>query len=142
MIHTRECVIVPDPRRDPRYIIGRRRTRSEIAVPIALGNQTIGALNLESDRASAFGEENLGVLRFFADAAAISIERAMLHAGSWTSDGSKTSSASRRASSRACSRTHPLEWRVTTSPGSASPPSRSAVITSTTSASPTALSPW
>jgi serine phosphatase RsbU (regulator of sigma subunit) len=72
-------VIAPDVRRDPRYIIGRRRTLSEVAVPIAQGDQTIGALNLESDHPGTYGQEDLELLRFLADAAAISIERAMLH---------------------------------------------------------------
>jgi serine phosphatase RsbU (regulator of sigma subunit) len=79
VIQTGECVIAPDVRRDARYIVGRRRTRSEVAVPIAQRDRTIGALNLESDRLGAFGAQDLEMLRFFADAAAISIERAMLH---------------------------------------------------------------
>jgi len=79
VIRTGECVIAPDVRRDPRYIVGRRRTLSEVAIPIAQRDRTIGALNLESDSPGAYGEQDLEILRFFADAAAISIERAMLH---------------------------------------------------------------
>lgn len=79
VIRTGQCVIAPDVRRDPRYIVGRRRTRSEVAVPIAQRDQPIGALNLESDRLGAYGQQDLEVLRFFADSAAVSIERAMLH---------------------------------------------------------------
>ena len=79
VIRTGECVIAPDVRRDPHYIVGRRRTLSEVAIPIAQGDQTIGALNLESDDPGTYGEMDLEVLRYFADAAAISIERAMLH---------------------------------------------------------------
>ena len=64
---------------DPRYVVGRQRTRSEIAVPIIRNDRAIGALNLESDQLSAYDESDLEVLQFFADATAIAIEKAMLH---------------------------------------------------------------
>lgn len=79
VIRTGECVVVPDVSQDPRYVVGRDATRSEIAVPIVRSDQAIGALNLESDRMDAFDESDVEVLRFFADAAAISIEKGMLH---------------------------------------------------------------
>ena len=74
-----ESVVVPDVRLDHRYVIGRRATLSEITVPIIRNKRAIGALNLESDRLSAYTPDNVEVLQFFADAAAISIEKAMLH---------------------------------------------------------------
>ncbi|MFO7662986.1 MAG: GAF domain-containing SpoIIE family protein phosphatase [Chloroflexota bacterium] len=79
VIRTGEPVIVPDVSQDPRYFAGRRQTRSEIAVPIIQDEQIIGALNVESDRLDAFNTDDLDVLCFFADATAISIEKAMLH---------------------------------------------------------------
>jgi phosphoserine phosphatase RsbU/P len=74
-----QCVVAPDVRLDPRYFIGRASTRSEIAVPIAVGQRIIGALNLESDALGAYADEDVEGLLFFAEAAAISIEKAMLH---------------------------------------------------------------
>jgi serine phosphatase RsbU (regulator of sigma subunit) len=74
-----QSVIVPDVRQDTRYVQGRRATRSEIAVPIIRIERAIGALNLESDRLAAYTPGDVEVLQFFADAAAISIEKAMLH---------------------------------------------------------------
>ncbi len=74
-----ESVVVPDVRLDPRYVIGRKATRSEIAVPIIRKERAIGALNLESDLLSAYTADDIEVLQFFADAASISIEKAMLH---------------------------------------------------------------
>ncbi len=74
-----QSVVIPDVRVDSRYVIGRCETLSEIAVPIMLNEHIIGALNLESDRLAAFNENDLELLRFFADAAAISIEKAVLH---------------------------------------------------------------
>jgi len=79
VIRSGEPQVVPDVREDARYVAGRKRTRAEIAVPIMVDERVIGALNLESDRVGAFGEGDLDVLHFFADAAAISIEKAMLH---------------------------------------------------------------
>jgi phosphoserine phosphatase RsbU/P len=79
VIRTGETVISPDVRRDPRYVEGRPGTLSEIAVPIVVGEQVIGALNLESDGLNAFGAGDAELLHFISNAAAISIEKAMLH---------------------------------------------------------------
>ncbi len=74
-----KSLVVPDVSQDPHYVQGRRATRSEIAVPIIRNERAIGALNLESDRSAAYTPGDVEVLQFFADAAAISIEKAMLH---------------------------------------------------------------
>jgi sigma-B regulation protein RsbU (phosphoserine phosphatase) len=79
VVHTGETVIAPDVGRDPRYVAGRRATRSELAVPIVSETGVIGCLNLESDRAGAFSREDAELLEFFASAAAVSIEKALLH---------------------------------------------------------------
>lgn len=79
VIRTGESVVARDVRRDPRYVVGRASTLSEIAVPITVGELTIGALNRESDRCGAFDDDHLEVLRFFAEAAAVAIDKAMLH---------------------------------------------------------------
>lgn len=79
VIKSGEAVVVSDVRQDPRYVEGRRDTLSEIAVPIERNHQSFGALNLESDALGAYGTEDIEVLCFFADAAAIAIEKAMLH---------------------------------------------------------------
>ncbi len=79
VILTGECVVAPDVRQESKYVEGRPQTRSEIAVPIVVRDRTIGALNLESDTWGAFSAADLEVLHFFSNAAAISIEKAMLH---------------------------------------------------------------
>jgi sigma-B regulation protein RsbU (phosphoserine phosphatase) len=79
VIHSASSLVAPDVSLDPYYVVGRSLTRSEIAVPIIRNERAIGALNLESDHLSAFDESDLEVLQFFADAASISIEKAMLH---------------------------------------------------------------
>lgn len=79
VIQTGESMIVPDVSQNPYYIVGRSETRSEIAVPVILNDRVIGAVNVESDRLAAFDASNLELLRLFADAAALSIEKAVLH---------------------------------------------------------------
>ncbi len=79
VIHSGEAVFAPDVRLDPRYIRGREETISEVAVPIRLDGRTIGALNLESDRLAGFQAQDVDVLRFFAEATAIAVEKAILH---------------------------------------------------------------
>jgi serine phosphatase RsbU (regulator of sigma subunit) len=79
VIRTGEKVVAPDVTRNPYYVEGRAATHSEIAVPIVLQGTPIGALNLESDTLGEYDERDVDVLDFFAEAAAISIEKAMLH---------------------------------------------------------------
>lgn len=79
VIHSGEIVLADDVRRDPRYVAGREATRSELAVPIVSEAGVIGCLNVESDRVAAFSADDAQLLQFFASAAALSIERALLH---------------------------------------------------------------
>ena len=79
VIATGQTVIAPDVRLNPYYVTGKASTRSEIAVPIVSGGDVIGALNLESDTLDAFSEADVEYLEFFSVAAAISIEKAVLH---------------------------------------------------------------
>ena len=79
VINSKESINIDDVRKDNRYVIGRRQTLSEMAVPIIKNEKAIGALDVESDRLSAFNQNQLEILQFFADAAAISLEKAILH---------------------------------------------------------------
>jgi sigma-B regulation protein RsbU (phosphoserine phosphatase) len=79
VIATGQTVIAPDVRLDPHYVQGRAGTISEIAVPIVSGGSVVGALNLESNTPDAFSEADVEFLEFFAVAAAISIEKAVVH---------------------------------------------------------------
>jgi serine phosphatase RsbU (regulator of sigma subunit) len=79
VISTNTSLVAPDVRLDKHYIVGRRETLSEIAVPIQVNDQAVGALNLESDHVGAYNTRHLEVLQFFADAAAIALEKAILH---------------------------------------------------------------
>ena len=78
-ILTGASVLVPDVRRDARYVVGRQETLSELVVPIVVDGRAIAALDLESDRPAAFDGRDLDRLEFFAEAAAMALEKAILH---------------------------------------------------------------
>jgi len=78
-IKTGKSIILNDVTKDERYIPGRKETKSEITSPILRNGKTIGALNVESDKLVAFDPADIEVLNFFAEASAISIEKALLH---------------------------------------------------------------
>lgn len=73
-VRTGKPVFVPDIRKEKAYIeAGLRNMLSELAVPIKLGNNVLGVLNVESDRISAFSEEDRKLLEILASHAAIAI---------------------------------------------------------------------
>jgi GAF domain-containing protein len=53
-------------------------TRSELALPIAIGNQILGAISVQSVEAEAFDEDDIVVLQGIADSLAIALENASL----------------------------------------------------------------
>jgi sigma-B regulation protein RsbU (phosphoserine phosphatase) len=79
VIKTGQSVVSPDVRFNPHYVPGRPQTQSEIAVPLVSNGKVIGALNLESDRLGTYSPDDVDALQFFASAATIAIERAILH---------------------------------------------------------------
>jgi sigma-B regulation protein RsbU (phosphoserine phosphatase) len=79
VIATGETQIIPDVHLEPRYVMARPQTRSELSTPITLNERIIGAFNLECDDVASFSDADAEVLHFFANAAAIAIEKAVLH---------------------------------------------------------------
>ena len=75
---TGDAVIVPDVRKDPRYVAARPQTRSELAAPLLVKGRTIGVFNLESDLEDAFHEGHLELVTAFASHAAVAVERARM----------------------------------------------------------------
>ncbi len=75
---TGDAVIVPDVKRDPRYVMARTETRSELAAPLMVEGRTIGVFNLESDLDDAYHEGHLDMVTAFAAQAAVAVERARL----------------------------------------------------------------
>ena len=53
-------------------------TRSEMALPLKIGENVVGALDVQSTEASAFGDEDISVLSLLADQVSLAIENARL----------------------------------------------------------------
>jgi GAF domain-containing protein len=58
----RRTIILPDVRRDPRYIACSPTVRSEVVVPLLDGERILGVLDLDSDNVDAFGAEDQTLL--------------------------------------------------------------------------------
>ena len=71
--------LVRDVRRDPTYVAVRRSTAAQLSVPLTSPRGILGAISLESDRVSAFDDQDLALVMLFAQQATIVIERALLH---------------------------------------------------------------
>jgi len=75
--HKKE-VIVPDVRKDNRYICARETTRSELVVPIIYDRKIIGAFNVESDQLYFFRYYHLDMMRAFAAQTAIVLHNSLM----------------------------------------------------------------
>jgi signal transduction histidine kinase len=72
-------LLVPDVRRDPRYVELDRAIRSELAVPLTLKGEVIGVINVNSTRASAFGRGDARLLEALAAQSAAVVQGARLY---------------------------------------------------------------
>jgi signal transduction histidine kinase len=81
MLDTRIPLLIPDTQRDPRWIPlpGREWIRSYLGLPLQIGNEVIGFLNLNQNYPGAFSETYAYALTWFAAHAAIAIHNARLY---------------------------------------------------------------
>ncbi len=75
---TGESLLIPDVRKDDRYIIGLKAARSELCVPIKVKNEIIGVLDVESTKIDVFSEEDKKLLETLASHAAVALKNARL----------------------------------------------------------------
>lgn len=75
----KEAVLVPDVRKDSRYIQLNPETRSELAVPLIYKDKVIGVLDLEHTRRGFFTEDHKRTVITLAAQVAIAIENAQLY---------------------------------------------------------------
>ncbi len=75
---TGEPLNVPDVASDSRYIMANENVRSEVCVPLAVGNKVIGVLNVESSEPAAFSDDTVRFLSTLAGQLAVIIENARL----------------------------------------------------------------
>ncbi|NNJ11642.1 SpoIIE family protein phosphatase [Chloroflexales bacterium ZM16-3] len=73
---SRTAVLVGDVRLDPRYIRDSKNTRSELAVPLRIGERVIGVLDVQSDQANDFDADDLFVMQTLAGQIAVAIDSA------------------------------------------------------------------
>jgi len=80
---TREPLVVPDVRKDKRYVLDPDKalidTRSEVAVPLIVGEQVLGVLDIQSDQVNAFDDDDLFVLKTLGAQVAVALENARLY---------------------------------------------------------------
>lgn len=74
-----EPILVRDVQQLPDYVPGIHGARSELAVPLRVGEKVIGVFNVESSRPNAFQEEDIAPLLTMAAQAAIAIKNARLY---------------------------------------------------------------
>ena len=70
---------IADVRLDPRYVNLRAEIRSELAVPLRIGEEVSGVINVDSETVDAFSEDDEGLLGEFALQAAKVIHNSWLY---------------------------------------------------------------
>jgi two-component system NtrC family sensor kinase len=75
---TGEPLNVPDVNSEPRYVAGDDKVRSEVCVPLSVGSEIIGVLNVESNQPAAFSDDTVRFLATLAGQLAVIIENARL----------------------------------------------------------------
>lgn len=78
---TGEPILANDVSENPRFraVEALRDTKSELAVPVKIGNNVIGVLDIESTDVDAFGEADLYTAQTLADQLAVAIDNARLY---------------------------------------------------------------
>ena len=77
-VRTGEIVNVPDVRLEPDYVEGWKDARSELVLPLKVGDRVIGVIDLQSEIPAAFDREDERLLSIFAQRAALTLENARL----------------------------------------------------------------
>ena len=75
----RQPLLAADVSQEPRYYAATPRTRSELAVPLIVGDRLIGVMNVESLRVNRFTQDDERLLLALAGQLAVIIERARLY---------------------------------------------------------------
>jgi GAF domain-containing protein len=74
-----KAMLIRDVRDVPFYYPGHPDVRSELCVPLRVGEEVIGVLNIESRKQNAFQEEDLAFFTAIAGELAIALENARLY---------------------------------------------------------------
>lgn len=71
-----EPLLVPDVRKDPRYVQANPAVMSEMAVPVKWGSEVMGVINLDHYMVGGFTGEDLELLTALGNAAAVALRNA------------------------------------------------------------------
>jgi signal transduction histidine kinase len=74
-----QAVRLGDVAKDPRYVSVRRDVRSELAVPLEVRGEVRGVINVDSERADAFSEDDQALLQELATLAATVVHNTWLY---------------------------------------------------------------
>jgi PAS domain S-box-containing protein len=76
---TGRTILANDVSKDPRYSCVHKHTRAELCVPIRLGREVVGVINVESDQLNAFDQFDQEILEIIADQLANVIKNARIY---------------------------------------------------------------
>jgi sigma-B regulation protein RsbU (phosphoserine phosphatase) len=76
---SRQPILVPDVRTDPRYLNALDAVRAELAVPMLVRSKLVGVIDLQSTRPNAFSEQHRSLLVLIASRVATAIDNARLY---------------------------------------------------------------
>jgi len=72
-------VYAPDVSKDPRYLMLRKGTRSELAMPLMVRDEVLGVLDCQSDNLNHFESETIDLLTIFSTQASMSLQNSRLY---------------------------------------------------------------
>jgi sigma-B regulation protein RsbU (phosphoserine phosphatase) len=75
----REPILVPDVRKDERYLTTSDIVRSELSVPMIARSRLVGVIDVQSTQGGAFGDYDRSMLRLIAGRVAAAIDNAQLY---------------------------------------------------------------
>ncbi len=81
VVRSKQGVIVPNVALEPDYLKNPylSQTESELSVPMIVGENVVGVLSLQSDKANAFSEEDVQIHKTLATQLAIALQNAKLY---------------------------------------------------------------
>ena len=78
-VRTGQIINAHDVSREPDYMPNWEATRSELVIPLKIGEDVLGALDIQSPQLDAFHEDDERLMMIFAGRAALALERTRLH---------------------------------------------------------------
>ncbi len=76
---TRQPILLPDVRKDPRYLNALDAVRAELSVPMLVRGKLVGVIDLQSTRLNAFSEHDRALLSLIASRVGTAIDNAWLY---------------------------------------------------------------